>query len=180
MKTRLLRAARSQGGFTLIELLVASALGVIVMTALTSIVFTSWRGWMTATGRVEASSQVRSFEFYANDDFDQSAPPLPNGCAATAANPCSSPIVLVGTRAANAPNPAVTSNYQVTYTWDSANSFLDRAVGGNPATHAATGVTGFSWYLQGSGQHETVVVTLTVTSQSYSETQTFQFYPRIG
>lgn len=177
----LVKAARSQQGFTLVELLVASVVGLIVMTALTSVVFTSWRGWLTAAGRVEASSQIRSFESLAHDDFTQSGmPPVPSGCVATQASPCTvQAIALTGSRATNAPNPAVNVNYHVTYVWDG-KSNLDRIVGGNAPVHAATGVTGFSWYLAGTGSHETVVVTLSVTEQSYTETQTLQFYPRLN
>jgi len=175
-----MRYARSQGGFTLVEVLVSLSLSLIVMTALTSIVLTSWRAWTTASGRVEASSQIRQFEFTAGDDFAQSAPPaLPGGCGTSTSSPCTTqPIVLVGTRAANVPNPAVTSNYKVQYVWDGASS-LDRVVGGNAPVHAATEVTSFSWYVQGAGQHETVIVTLTVTELGYSETQTLLFYPRL-
>ena len=32
----------------------------------------------------------------------------------------------------------------------------------------------------GSGQHQTVVVTMTVKVHSYNETQTFLFYPRLN
>lgn len=174
-------AARSQQGFTLVELLVSTAIGVIVLTALTSVVFTSWRGWLTATGRVEASSQIRSFQSFAYDDFAQSAlPPVPSGCAGTQASPCTvEPIVLTGSRVANAPNPAVNFNYQVTYVWDGAGD-VDRIVANTPPVHAATGVATFSWYEQGLPPHQTVVITLSVTEESYTETQTFEFYPRLN
>ncbi len=165
----------------MVELLVATAIGLIVMTALTSVVFTSWHGWMTATGRVETSSQIRSFETFANDDIAQSsAPPVPAGCAATQASPCTvQAIALSGTRAVNAPNPAMTFGYQVTYTWDGVAN-VDRTVGNNAPVHAATGVTGFSWYLTGAGPHQAVVVTLTVVEQGITTTQTLEFYPRLN
>ena len=69
MKSNLSRYARSQGGYTLIELLVSLSIGLIVMTALTSVVLTSSRAWATAAGRVEASAQIRAFQFAAADDF---------------------------------------------------------------------------------------------------------------
>lgn len=179
MKARLLRAARSQEGFTLVELLVSATVGLIVMTALTSVVLTSWRGWVVAAGRVDASSQIRSFEFSAQDDFAQSSAPAPNGCGSSVGNACTTqPIALSVTRAANVPNPALSAG-SVQYVWDG-RSYLDRIVNGGAPVHAATEVTSFSWYVQGLGQHQTVIVTLTVTEQGYAETQTLQFYPRLG
>ena len=181
MKASLVKAIRDQRGFTLIEVLVASAIGVVVMGALTSVVLTSYRGWMVAAGRVEASAQVRSFEFDAYDDFAQSTVPATNGCGTSAANPCSTqPIVLVGTRAANAQNPALTYGFTVQYAWNQSTGDLDRVVNGGAPVHAATEVTNFSWYLQTAGQRQTVIVNMTVVERNYVETQTLQFYPRIG
>ena len=180
MKGQIARAARSQAGFTLVELLLASAIGLIVLTALTSVVLTSWTGWLVAVGRVDASSQIRSFESYARDDFAQSAAPVASGCGTSAANPCTTqPIILTGTRAANVPNPTLNYSFQVVYAWDGS-SHLDRTAGGGTPVPAATEVTNFAWYVQGSAPHQTVVVELTVTEQGYSETQTLQFHPRLG
>jgi type II secretory pathway pseudopilin PulG len=178
MKAKLGRYAKSQGGYTLVELIIASALGLFVMTGLTSVVLTTWRAGTTATSRIEASSQIRNFQFAAYDDFALANLPTPNGCAATAASPCTTPILLQGVQASNATSPA-TSPYQVTYTWDGSN-LLMRQVNGNPSVEAANGVTAFSWYLDGSGSHQTVVVTISVTIQSYTETQTLRFYPRVN
>lgn len=170
---------RGQGGYTLVELLVASAIGVVVLWGLTSVVFTFWRASTEATDRVAASSQVRSFEFFAYDDFALSTVPVPSGCPATAASPCTTqPIVLQGTQASNTNSPSL-SPYQVTYAWDGSN-LLDRQTSGSPSNHVATGVTAFSWYITGSPPHQTVVVTISVTVQSYTETQTLSFYPRLN
>ena len=180
MKARLIRAARSQQGFTLVELLVASIISVLVLTGLTSVVLTSWRGWQVAAGRVLASSQVRTFEFTAYDDFAQSATPATPGCGSSAATACTTqPIVLNGFRATNAVSPAVFP-LQVQYVYDPVNQNVDRTVGSASPVHAATGVTSFSWYVQGLPQHQVVVITMTVFSQNYTETQTLQFYPRVG
>ncbi len=178
MKATLLRYAKDQSGYTLVELIVASAIGLFVMTGLTSVVLTTWRAGTTATSRIEASGQIRNFQFEAYDDFALSSLPIPNGCAATAASPCTTPIVLQGVQASNATSPA-TSPYQVTYTWDGGDR-LERQVGNNPPVDAATGVTAFSWYLDGSGSHQMVVVTISVMVQSYTETQTLRFYPRVS
>ncbi len=179
MKAQLLSYWKSQGGYTLVELLVASVIGVIVMSGLTSVVLTTWRAGITATGRIEASQQIRQFEFAAYDDFALSSVPIPTGCTGSAASPCTTqPIVLKGFVASNSRNPT-TSAYQVKYTWDGSD-LLERQVGLNPPIEAANGVTAFSWYLAGSAPNQTVVVTMTVTVQSYSETQTLRFYPRVN
>jgi prepilin-type N-terminal cleavage/methylation domain-containing protein len=182
VKATAARYSRSQGGYTLVELIVASAIGLVVMTGLTSVVLTAWRANTTATSRVEASSQIRNFEFEAYDDFALSSVPIPTGCAGTILSPCTTPIALQGSQASNATAPAI-SSYQATYTWDGAN-LLERQtqVGTNAPVNfdAATGVTAFSWYLDGSAPNQTVVVTISVTVQSYVETQTLRFYPRVN
>ncbi|TMC54345.1 MAG: type II secretion system protein [Chloroflexi bacterium] len=147
---------KGQGGFTLVEVIISAAIGALLLSALTSVVLTSWRGAMIATSRVEASSQIRNFEYLAYDDFARSATPSGGAC------PCTTqPLLLSG----------------VTYTWDG-RSFLDRAVANTGATeHAATDVSAFSWYVD---TNSTVVVSLTITIQAYSESQTFRFYPRVN
>jgi prepilin-type N-terminal cleavage/methylation domain-containing protein len=182
VKRTFLYYAGRQDGFTLVELIITSVLTLLVMTGLTSVVLTAMRGNDIATGRIEASSQIRNFELRAYDDFAGSGtvapdpstcPPLPSGCS----------IRLQGTQASNSNSPTV-SPYNVTYSWSGTfGAPLDRAftlVTYNKVVtslrHVATSVTGFSWYLSGRA----VVVTLTVTVRSYSETQTFLFYPRIS
>lgn len=171
MKRRRTLFAETQGGYTLVEVIITAAIGLVVMSALTSVVLTSYRAWLTASSRVEASSQVRSFEFVAYDDFAQSA--LPSGNCTSSA-PCTRPIVLVGQQASNAWPPSIAAT-TVTYTWDGV-SFLDRQIQGVSTRHAASGVTAFSWYVDGG---TSVVVDLTVTMGSYSETQALRFYPRV-
>ena len=167
--------ARGQGGFTLVELIIALALSGLLLTALTSVVLTAWRAGDTATSRIEASSQLRSFEAYAYDDFALSDVSNLSGCTPSA--PCSSPITLNGTQASNAFPPVTNPSYQVVYSWDQANRFLQRQVGGNPAVHAAVNVAAFSWFVD---TNSTVIVSLTVTVSAYSESQTFRFRPRLN
>jgi prepilin-type N-terminal cleavage/methylation domain-containing protein len=177
MTGRLSRHARRQDGYTLVEVIITCALGAILMSALTSVILTSVRAGITATSRVEASGQIRSFQSFAYDDFAHSGVPSPTGCG-TAGNPCTTqPIVLDGLRASNSPTPAVTQ-YVVTYRWDGT-SVVNRQVG-STIKHAANSVTDFSWYLAGTGQYRTVVVRMTVTVQSYSESQSLRFYPRVN
>lgn len=179
MRAQLLRYTKSQGGYTLVELIVASTIGLIVMTGLTSVVLTSWRAGATAAGRVETSGQVRNFEFEAYDDFALSSIPVPAGCVGSVSSPCTTqPIVLKGLQASNSISP-VTSPYQVTYRWDGANLLL-RQIGSRPPAEAAIGVTGFTWYVDGTAPDQTVVVTISITLQSYTETQTLRFHPRVN
>ena len=175
MNADLRRYAKSQSGYTLIELLIASAIGLIVMTGLASVVLTTWQAGNIATSRVEASSQIRSFQFDAYDDFALSGVPTLTNCAPASPPPCT--IALSGVQASNSATP-IPSAYGVTYTWDGTN--VDRQIGSNAAVHAATGVTAFAATIAGTAPHETVVVTMTVKVQSYAETQTLQFYPRVN
>lgn len=171
------RHVDGQAGYTLVELIIALAISVFVATALTSVVFSSAKASNIAIGRIEASSQIRSFEMRAYDDFASSSlPALGGGCGDQASDPCTTtPIVLDLQQASNSASPTI-SPVQVTYVWDgSAN--LDRQVAGN-ATHLGTSVTAFSWYEDSSTN--SVVVQVTVTVLSYSETQTFTFYPRVS
>jgi prepilin-type N-terminal cleavage/methylation domain-containing protein len=188
VKATLSRYATSQGGYTLVELVIASAIGLMVMTGLTSVVLTTWRAGTTATSRIEASAQIRNFQSKAYDDFALSTLPVPTGCPATAASPCTTPIVLQGSRASNKTTPDI-SPYQVTYRWDSGAGVLERQAKldtDSPVTfNAATGVSAFSWYLDGSGSHQTVVVTISVTipqsdQQAYTQTQALRFFPRVN
>lgn len=178
MKRSTWRYARSQAGYTLLEVVIASAIGAILMTALTSVILTSVTANNTATSRIEASGQIRNFEFFAYDDFAHGSMPAPTGCG-TVSNQCSmQALVLSGPQVDNSLTPVGT---QVSYTWDGS-EFLDRQVGADPSTaiHAATNVTGFSWYVDGEAPYQTVVVILTVKVQSYSESQTLRFYPRVN
>ncbi|HKW60288.1 MAG TPA: prepilin-type N-terminal cleavage/methylation domain-containing protein [Candidatus Dormibacteraeota bacterium] len=171
MRKKALRYARSQSGYTLVEVIIASAIGAILMVGLTSVVFTSVRAIDTASSRVEASSQIRSFASYAYDDFARSG--LPQGCPAPPSGTC---VSLTGLGASNSVPPAI-ATHTVTYTWDGAD-FLDRQVDGGSAHHVASGVTAFTWSIAGGASRQTCIVQITVTVGAYSETQALQFYPQ--
>ena len=162
----------SQGGFTLVELIIALAIGALLMVALTSVVLTSWRASNIATGRVDASAQLRNFEFFAYDDFTRSALPSAGGCVP--GSPCSTPLTVSGYQVSN--QVPVPSPVQITYAWDGS-SLLDRTLSGGSTVHAAIDVTAFSWYVD---TNATIVVNLTVTVQNYSESQSFRFLPRVN
>jgi prepilin-type N-terminal cleavage/methylation domain-containing protein len=172
MRKTIGKYARSQDGFTLVELIVASAIGLALITALTSVILTASRSVTTATNRIDASAQIRNFELFAYDDFAQSGVPVTSGCG-TAGNPCTTqPIALIGTTS-------------VQYTWDGS-AFLDRQVGTN-TIHMASNVTAFSWYVDPTSPlHQTVVISLTVTVPrvgdllAYSDSQTFRFVPQVN
>ncbi|HEY1421276.1 MAG TPA: prepilin-type N-terminal cleavage/methylation domain-containing protein [Candidatus Dormibacteraeota bacterium] len=173
-------ARRSQAGYTLIEVVISVAIGAILMAALTSVVLTSVRAADIASSRVEASGQLRSFEFFAYDDFAGSGVPDTATCGDSSSTACTTqPITLAGVGVSNSVSPAPSAS-SVTYTWDSTNFFLDRKVGANPAIHAATDVSAFSWYVDSSGASPVVVVRLKVTVSNYSESQTLLFYPRLN
>lgn len=176
--SRIFASARRQGGFTLIELVIATALMALVMGVLASIILTSVRSTDVASSRVEASAQVRSFQSFAYDDF--TAGQIQNADVCTAGSPCTSAIVVVGTRVSNAAQPEAIP-YQITYTWDG-RSLVDRQIGsGGPTKHAASNVTAFSWYVESpNGSFATLVVSITVKVSAYSESQTFRFYPRLN
>jgi prepilin-type N-terminal cleavage/methylation domain-containing protein len=172
---------RQQAGYTLIELIIASAIGLMVMGALTSVVLTTVLAANTATSRVEASAQVRNFQLTAYDDFALASPPVVSGCGSPA-SPCTTEImVLRGSRMPNQ-NAGVATPYVVTYAWDSNLHEVIRSVGGTSRV-IATGVRAYSWYVDSSGDHPSVVVNMTVTvgfyNASYSESQTLRFYPRV-
>jgi type II secretory pathway pseudopilin PulG len=171
---------RRQAGHTLIELIVASAIGLMVMGALTSIVLTMALGANTATSRIEASAQIRNFQLTAYDDFALSRPPAPSGCG-TQASPCTTQdMILTGNRMPN--TGGVASPFTSRYTWDSSQQLVRRFVG-NGSRVVASGVTDYSWYIDSSGDHPAVVVSMHVTvgfyNTSYTETQTLLFYPRV-
>jgi prepilin-type N-terminal cleavage/methylation domain-containing protein len=180
---RLAARRRRQAGFTLIELIIATAIGLMIMGALTSVVLTTAQAANTATARLEASSQIRDLQLSANDDFVLSRAPTPSGCG-TANNPChTQPLALQGSRMANAVAGAPAA-FTVTYVWDSSPSGLDvtrRTASGSRVL--ARNVTAFAWYVDSTGAHPTVVVSLTVAvnfyNAAYSQSQTLRFYPRV-
>jgi len=180
-QARMAARRRRQGGYTLIELIIASAIGLLVMSALTSVVLTMTIGANTATSRVEASAQIRNFQFTAYDDFALSRPPAPSGCG-TPSSPCTTQtMVLMGDRMPNETG-GVPQLFTARYTWDQSQQTVTRFVGSGSRV-AASGVTSFSWYVDTSAPHPVVVVSLTVTVSAngtpYSESQTLLFYPRV-
>ena len=173
---------RRQAGYTLIELIVASAIGLMVMGALTSVVLTSVLAANTATGRVEASAQIRNFQLTAYDDFAMSQPPAPVGCG-TPDNPCTSQdMKLTGLRVPNGGGGP--GSFTARYHWDPNTQLVTRFVGAAYRV-AASNVGSYSWYVDPgpTGAHPVVVVSMTVTvssyNTSYTESQTLLFYPRV-
>ena len=156
----------------MVEVVIASAIGAVVMAGLASVILTSVQATGTATSRVEASSELRTIEFFARDDFARSS--VPTTCPGVPATSC---LVLRGQQVTGSSAPQA-QPYQVMYTWDGS-AFLDRQVGTEPARHIASDVTAFTWYVQGSGQKQTCVLQVTVTVGGYSESQTLLFYPQL-
>ena len=169
------RRHRSQAGYTLIELVIATALGVVVMGALTSVVLTGVVAANSATSRVEASAQIRNFELTAYDDFALSHAPAPSGCSYL--SPCTTQsLVLKGVTQPSGLSAPPTRT--VSYVWDAGQQAVTRqAPAGNRTV--ARNVTRFGWYVE----DRTVVVRLTVKVSFYNtsnaQSQTLRFYPRL-
>jgi prepilin-type N-terminal cleavage/methylation domain-containing protein len=178
---------RGQAGFTLIEVIIATALGLLVLSALTSVVMTTTMAAATITGRVETSAQIRNFQFAADDDFVLARPPAPSGCG-TSSSPCTTAIVLLGSLMPNDANPTVVASpFTVRYVWDSNLQIVTRFTERGTETTSrviARNITAYSWYIDTSGAHHTVVIALTVTVNGsfgtiYNESETLRFYPRV-
>jgi prepilin-type N-terminal cleavage/methylation domain-containing protein len=172
---------KRQAGFTLIELIIATALGVMVMGALSSVVVTSMIAVNTANARVETSSQVRNFQFAAADDVALARAPAPSGCG-TSASPCTTQdLVLQGSRVPNQ-DTGVAAPYTVRYAWDPSRKLVTRYTGTSSRV-TATNVTAYSWYIERGGSVPSVVVSMTVTVAAYdtvySESQTFRFNAQV-
>jgi prepilin-type N-terminal cleavage/methylation domain-containing protein len=181
MRAQVATRHRSQAGYTLIELIIASAIGLLVMGALTSVVLTMTIGDNVATGRIEASAQIRNFQLTAYDDFALSRPPSPVGCG-TPSSPCTTQdMILMGSRVPNDPI-GLPAPFTARYTWDSSQQAVTRYVDTRSRV-AASSVTAYSWYIDDSGGHPVVVINMTVTvtfyNTSYSESQSLLFYPRV-
>jgi prepilin-type N-terminal cleavage/methylation domain-containing protein len=168
---RATRYVTSQAGYTLVEVIIASAIGAVLMAGLTSVILTSVRAVDTASSRVQASSQIRSFVYFAYDDFDQSG--VPAACTPPPSGAC---LKLSGLHASNSQPPVISDRF-VTYTWDGSD-FLDRQVDSGPPQHVASGVTAFSWSVTGGASRQSCLVQITVTVGSYAESQTLQFFPQ--
>jgi len=181
LRAQVAERRRRQAGYTLIELIVASAIGLMVMGALTSVVLTMTLGANIATSRVEASAQIRNFQLTAYDDFALSRPPNPPGCG-TQAGPCTTQdMVLTGDRMPNQAD-GVAAPFTARYSWDRSDQTVTRFVNASSRV-VASSVTGYSWYVDQSGAHPVVVVGMNVTvgfyNTSYTESQTLLFYPRV-
>lgn len=160
--------------------MIATAIGLVVMSALTSVVFTTYQANQVATSRVDAAAQIRNFEQTAYDDFALSSlPATPVGCGSSA-QPCTqAPIQLEGCAMTNSATPSLVSR-TVAYAWSVSTHLIDRNVDSASVNPAASGVTAFSWYIDGAAPKQSVVITLTVTISATSQTQTLRFYPRIA
>jgi prepilin-type N-terminal cleavage/methylation domain-containing protein len=177
----------AQAGFTLIELIIATAIGLVVMTGLTSVMFTAYRADRQATSRVEAAGQIRTFQQSAFRDFAlSSVPPAPPSCG-SATTPCTQePIQLSGCSITTNDGGAthVWQSHKATYTWNNSTQVVTRDVGSGVTFPAASHVSAFSWYVDGTSPNQSVVVTIAVTvnwaqSSPYTQSQVLRFYPNV-
>jgi prepilin-type N-terminal cleavage/methylation domain-containing protein len=187
MKGLLSAPRNTQAGFTLIELIIATAIGLVVMAGLTSIVFTAYRADRQATSRVEAAGQIRTFEQSAFRDFALSSLPQAPPTCGTQATPCTQdPIQLSGCSIISNDGGAthVWQSHKVTYTWNNTTQVVTRDVGSGVTFPAASNVSAFSWYVAGTAPNQSVVVTITVTvawaqGSPYTQSQVLRFYPHM-
>lgn len=175
---------RGQAGYTLIEVVIASAIGVLVLGSMTSIVMTTVMAANTATSRVEASNQIRGFQLTAYDDFALSQPPTSPGCGTSIGSLCTTQeLVLRGKRMPNEA-AAAAGAYTATYRWDVAKQVVVRSVAGGMSRSIVSNVSDYTWYVDRSGARPSVVISLTVTvgfyNTKYSQSQTMRFYPRVA
>jgi len=183
---RIPRRRRAQAGFTLIEVIIATALGLLVLSALTSVVMTTSMAAATITGRVETSAQIRNFQFAADDDFALARPPTPSGCG-TSSSPCTTAIVLLGNLMPNDANPTVpAAPFTVRYVWDPNLQIVTRFTekGQKPPAGSSLAHHGVLVVHRYVGAHHTVVIAMTVTVRGsfgtiYNESETLRFYPRV-
>jgi prepilin-type N-terminal cleavage/methylation domain-containing protein len=187
MKALFPASKNAQAGFTLIELIIATAIGLVIMTGLTSVMFTAYRADRQATSRVEVAGQIRTFEQSAFRDFAlSSVPPAPATCG-TAATPCTQdPIQLSGCSITSNDGGVthVWQSHSVTYTWNSTTQVVTRDVGSGVTLPAASDVSAFSWYVDGTPPNQSVVVTIAVTldwaqGSPYTQSQVLRFYPHL-
>ena len=187
MKGLSLAPKNTQAGFTLIELIIATAIGLVVMTGLMSVMFTAYRADRQATSRVEAAGQIRSFQQSAFRDFALSSlPPAPPTCG-TQASPCTQdPIQLSGCSITSNDGGVthVWQSHSVTYSWNNATQMVTRDVGSGVTFPAASNVSAFSWYLDGASPNQSVVVTIAVTvnwaqNSPYTQSQVLRFFPHV-
>ncbi len=181
MNSKLAARRSRQAGFTLIELVIATALGVLVLGAIASVVVTTTMADNTARARIEASAQVGTFQAFADDDFVLARAPAPSGCG-TSVSPCTTQdLVLQGSRVPNVTGGAP-APYLVRYGWDPGQQQVTRYAGASSVV-VASNVRAYSWYVDRSSGKPTVVVRMTVTivtyNATYSQSQTFLFSPRI-
>ena len=186
MKALLSNSRNAQAGFTLIELIIATAIGLVVMTGLTSLMFTAYRADRQATSRVEAAGQIRTFQQSAFRDFSLSSLPQPPPTCGTPASPCTqAPISLSGCSITST-DGGVTHVWQsrkVTYTWSSTTQIVTRDVGSGVTFSAASNVSAFSWYVDSSNQSVVVTIAVTVNwaqGSPYTQSQVLRFYPHMA
>ena len=162
----------------MIELLVAMAIGVLILSALTSVLLTTYRADQAAINRIEVSGELRNFQQTAYDDFASSALPAPPGGCGTSSQPCTQDAINLQSCALS--SAAAPTKRVVAYQWISATQVIQRQVGSITVNSAANNVTAFAWYVDGAAPNQSVVVSLTVQQKGITQSQTMRFYPRVA
>jgi prepilin-type N-terminal cleavage/methylation domain-containing protein len=157
-----------QAGYTLVEILLAMGISTLLMAGLGLVIYTLFKANNTSDSRLQASSQIRTFQLAFHDDVAHNAGTI------VCANPCTT-LTLSGSRY----NQGATGpcSLTVTYAYPSPSPLLiSRSVGGK-TTQVARNVKAFAATV---GADNSVTVTLTVQDPtgSFTETQVLYFDPR--
>ncbi|MFN2463428.1 MAG: type II secretion system protein J [Candidatus Dormibacteria bacterium] len=161
--------ALSQGGFTLVEMIIATAVSSILLAGISVLVFTNFSASTIAAQRLQASGQLQNFQvaFYRDAALDNTAT---NRSPIIAAAPCD--VVLAGRRR----DAGGTTNTSYSVEYKLSGSDIRRTVAATTST-VARNVKLFTCALQSDGTFQ-VVISAQDTTGSYTQSQTFRFYPR--
>ena len=163
---------RKTGGFTLVEMLVALGIGMVVLAAVTTTFISQARFY-------SAQEQVNEMEQNARGALDLIMRELkmagynPNGGSFSGVTYNASQLLIQADLDSNgAISTSSTANEQITYTHDSANNQIKRALGSGTAQVLADNITLFTFsYLDSNGASTTTTanirqVAVSITAQT--------------
>jgi type IV pilus assembly protein PilW len=163
---------KDENGFTLIELMVTLGIGMVVLAAVTTT-------FMSQTKAYNAQEQINEMEQNARGALDiitrevKMAGYNPTGGTVTGVTYSTSQLQIQADLDANGSiSTSSTANEQITYTYDSANKQIKRAVGSATAQVLADNISGFTFgYNDSNGNSTTTTanirqVAVSITAQT--------------